>query len=255
MTRVNAPQQSAIQVLTGPELVQGFRACIRNAQLSMSAAGLLLREKSPAKALAIAQVGQEELGKSWNILTAFALPPDPDDWRHFWRLWRNHTQKAYGAYFYEWLNPVSIRVITPDGKMLDGRPLREQITAEKEVGLYVDFDAATRRFVEPSEAIEGTEVSSRIVTLASLTATAVDVHDTLIEDDPEFRFTAFAELPARISSVFTPQEQVPALYEEFASRSDRYRLLIAQLREGFERSKAHFEELQRKRAERKHAAD
>jgi AbiV family abortive infection protein len=209
----------------------------------MRSATFCLKE-APSKALALGQLGQEEIGKSFHLLAAFQLPKSPADWRQFWSDWRNHNRKAAAAYFYEWLNPARIEVVRPDGVRLDGMPLREPIATEKEVGFYVDYHAAEGRFQGPSERASGWESFSRITTLLTLAYTAVGVHDTLIDGEPEFRFPEFSEIPARILSEFTPQEDIPQIYEAFARRSPRHRALIDDLTVHFKQSLQRLEELQ-----------
>src|SRR5690349_11419834 len=97
--------QVASNVVQPPELARGFKLCIQNAQELMNSARLCL-PTAPSKALALAQLGQEELGKSFLILGALSLPTDQVDWPQFWKDWRNHNRKAAAAFFYEWLNPV-----------------------------------------------------------------------------------------------------------------------------------------------------
>jgi AbiV family abortive infection protein len=212
-------------------------------------AAQLLLDGLPAQALAIGQIGQEELGKSWQLLTAFRLEPASPLWRGFWSDWRSHRRKAYAAFFYEWLNPFRVQAVASDGQPVGGWSQRESITSEKEVGLYVDFDDKTRTFLKPSDSVERLEAVSRLLSLVSLTMTAGAVHDTLVERDPEFAFTHFAAIPARISAAFTLQETVPALYDDLASRSEQHADLIVRLRSRFERNALHLEELARQRAE------
>ena len=68
-------------------LAEGYALAIDNALRFFDAACELLR-KFPDKALALAQLGQEELGKSLTLLAAFALPQDPVAWAWFWEGWR-----------------------------------------------------------------------------------------------------------------------------------------------------------------------
>ena len=78
-------------------------------------------------------------------------------------------------------------------------------------------------------------------------STAVTVHDVLVQEDPAFRFPAFAELPAKLVRDFVPQDRVPALYDAFAAQSERHRALVDALRTGFARSLEYFQQLQARR--------
>lgn len=233
----------APSIVQAPELVRGFRLCIQNAQELMNAARVC-HSKAPSKTLALAQLGQEELGKSFLILAALSRSTDHVDWPQFWKDWRNHNRKAAAAFFYEWLHPVQIVVPTADGRLLTGMPLRDSLAEEKEVGLYVDYEATTHQFVSPASAVSAAEAFSRLSTLLSLTYTAVAVHDVLVAQDPEFRFSTFAEVPARILASFVPQEEIPAILDEMAGRSPSHADMIAELRAAFAGNLAHLQEIQ-----------
>lgn len=234
--------RAAPDVVQAAELGRGFRLCIQNAHELMTVAMRCL-PTAPSKALALAQLGQEELGKSFLLLGALSLPSDQVNWAQFWKDWRNHNRKAAAAFFYEWLHPVQIVVPTPDGKLLTGMPLRGSLAEEKEVGLYVDYETTQHHFVSPASAVTASEAFSRLSTLLSLSYTAVSVHDVLIARDPEFRFRAFAEIPARILKSFVPQDEVPALLDEMAGRSPGHTEMIAELRAAFAASLAHLHDV------------
>jgi hypothetical protein len=42
-------------------------------------------------ALGIAELGQEEVGKTVSFLAAFSLQNDPGAWEWFWAAWKNET--------------------------------------------------------------------------------------------------------------------------------------------------------------------
>lgn len=242
-------------VVDHERLAVGYRLCIRNANEFMRAAGLV-RESAPAKALALAELGQEEIGKSFHVLAAFSLPAQPHAWKPFWHDWRNHRRKAHAAYFYETLNPVRISIPNPPGTPLDGLPLRDPITREKEEGLYVEYDRQSGHFVSPAESVKPIEAMSRLYALIALAMTAVQVHDALVEHEPEFRLPAFAEIPSRIMARFTSSREIPALYDEFSDRSAQHAALIARLRSGFAKGLEHLTTIQRKNEQsRAHASE
>jgi AbiV family abortive infection protein len=196
-------------------------------------ASSMLVNAHSAVALGLAQIGQEEIGKSLSLLAAIGLKPVPDAWNWFWQGWRDHGMKAHRAYLYELLDPLRIEIQAPDGRILDGGPLRDRIAMEKEAAFYVDFDGMTKEFIAPEDAVKHFEAYSRIATLGYLARTASIVHDTLIAKDLEYRTTAFSEIAFRICTENIYQQDMTAILEEFAKRSPKRHELIEDLRRGF----------------------
>jgi hypothetical protein len=64
-------------------LAEGYSLSVDNG-LRLLASALELNETFLDKALALAQVGQEEIGKSLTVLAAFALRDDSPAWEGFW---------------------------------------------------------------------------------------------------------------------------------------------------------------------------
>ena len=95
-------------------LAEGYNLAVENG-LRLFASALDLNETFPDKALALAQVGQEEIGKSLTILAAFALRKDSPAWEGFWYGWHSHNLKAHRAFLYELLNPLRIELTFADG--------------------------------------------------------------------------------------------------------------------------------------------
>lgn len=192
---------------------------------------------SPGSGLALAQIGQEELGKSLSLLAAVDLKPRPEGWDWFWRGWRNHKLKAHRAYLYELLDPQRIEMKAPDGRVLDGGPLRDSITAEKESGLYVDFDETKGEFTSPIESVQAYEAHSRLATLGYLGVTASVLHDVLSAKDSLDRATAFSEIAFRICTESLYQQDMPSILDQFAARSAKRRELVDDLRQGFSQNR------------------
>jgi AbiV family abortive infection protein len=209
-------------------LREGYAATLNNAMRFIGAAQELLKDY-PDKALALAQIGQEELGKSLTILSAFALPPDEVAWKWFWTDWNNHRRKAHRAYLYELISPTRLEMDTPSGRVYDGRSLRPKISQEKEFGFYVDFDMDLGCFVSPEGQVPSDEAWNRWMALTYLCITADGVRRTLLHNDEQFRLKAFGEVAYRICSEPIMQQDMPALVESFRHCSARHESLIGDL--------------------------
>ena len=216
-------------VLSGAQLRQGFEASIENATRLAGAAAVLL-EEFPDKALALAQLAQEELGKSLSLLAAAALPDSPDAWTWLWAGWRDHQLKAHRAFLYEIIHPQRIELRHPvTGDRYAGEPLFDRMSTEKEVGFYVDFDAHLGSFVSPKALVETFDAAARISTVTYLATTADAVRRALMHDDMLFRFEAFGELAFEICSQERYQQDWPGMRAAFRARSPRHRALIDDL--------------------------
>ena len=183
----------------------------------------------PDKSLALAQLGQEEVGKSLSMLSAFALRPDEDAWAWFWRDWNNHQVKAHRAFLYEIISPVRLEISLADGSRYAGEPLRPRLSQEKESGFYVDFDQEQKRFLKPETQVSFLEAASRLSTLSYLTATADGVRRALLNDQEEFRLSQFGQLAFRICTERIHQQDMPGMLEEFRKLSVQHEELVKDL--------------------------
>lgn len=210
-------------------LVEGYNLSVDNG-LRLFASALDLIETFPDKVLALAQVGQEEVGKSLSILAAFVLRDDSPAWEGFWEGWQSHNLKAHRAFLYELLNPVRIELNLPDGTHFAGQPLRPSMPREKEAGLYVDFDEKSGSFVAPASSVTRLEALARTSTLCYLGATADATRRALMNADSIFRLSTFGEIALRICSEPLYQQDMPEILKEFEDRSVRHRALMDDFR-------------------------
>jgi AbiV family abortive infection protein len=213
-------------------LAQGYGMAVDNG-LRLLQAAMDLTESFPDKSLAVAQVGQEEVGKSSSLLAAFALPQDSISWAWFWSGWRSHNLKAHRAFLYELLNPTRIELIARDKSRYSGQPLRATIPREKESGLYVEFDETTAAFVAPSLGVTLVEAVSRCSTLLYLGLTSDAVRRALMDSNSSFRLAAFGEIAFRICSENIYQQDVPNILMNFEKRSAEHKRMIEDLNEAF----------------------
>jgi AbiV family abortive infection protein len=213
-------------VLTLAQLQRGYELSIDNALRLLDAASKLA-EDFPDKALGLAQIGQEEVGKSLSLLAAGALPPDPGAWDWLWSGWRDHELKAHRAYLYEIICPLRIEAAHPEqGEYYAGGPLLDRLPAEKEVSFYVDFDKALGSFVSPEELVDRFAAFARTSTATYLIGTADAVRRALIYDDADYRFREFSQVAFMICSQEVYQQDWPGIRDRFSTQSPWHKAII-----------------------------
>jgi AbiV family abortive infection protein len=214
--------------------MDGYGKAVSNG-LRLLEASIDLTAEFPDVALGLAEVGQEEIGKSLSVLAAFSLPRD--QWSWFWSAWKNHQLKAHRAFLYELISPIRLQIRTADGVKGLGPPLRQKITHEKEFSFYVNFDPKSGRFVSPADAIAAEETHNRLATLLYLAVSAWHVKGALDEENPPFRYKAFSEIALRICSERIYQQNMPEIFAEFESRSASHERLMRAVRARLEEGK------------------
>jgi AbiV family abortive infection protein len=187
----------------------------------------------------LAQIGQEELGKSVLLLCGVAFD-SKEQWREFWRRWKNHDAKAHMAFWYEWLDPLRFSVSDPEGRSFDGAPVRKLFSDEKEAGLYVDFDDEMEAFVLPAWRVPAVEAYGRIGALGTLALTAAGIHDVLHARDTEFRTTVLSQHLLRLWNGFVPQDEMLAALRAFADQSELHASFLSDLRSQFAKNRSTF---------------
>lgn len=222
-------RRRALKVLTSDQLSDGYAKAIETSLRLLSAA-LTLAGKFPEIALGLAEIGQEELGKSLSLLAAFQLPSVPHAWAWFWCTWSDHQLKGHRAFLYELLNPTRLEMEGPGGTRIAGPPSRASIKHEKEAAFYVNFDSISGHFRSPQEAVVGTETYNRVLTLLYLAVTASHIEKALRAEEELFRLHAFSEIAFRICSESLYQQDMPAILLEFEQRSDSHKSLVRTLR-------------------------
>jgi AbiV family abortive infection protein len=224
-------QQRTPTVLTIEQLSEGYEKAISTA-FRLLQASMELTQGFPEIALGLAEIGQEELGKSLSFLAAFHLSQEPEDWRWFWSGWTDHQLKAHRAFLYELIHPRRIEIHGSGGKVrAAGLPSRAKIQHEKESAFYVNFDAGSGRFIAPQDAVAFLENQNRVITLLYLAVTALHIENALRSENEAFRLHAFAEVAFRICSEELYQQDIPAILVEFGGRSSHHASLITALRE------------------------
>jgi AbiV family abortive infection protein len=236
------PKQIAIS-LTFEQLSDAYTKSIDNA-MRLHSAGVCLLKKHPEICLGLFELGQEELGKSYSCLAAMGVKEDAKEfWKSFWEEWKNHEIKAHRAFYYELLNPTRLEAISANGKRLSGLPIRGRIHKEKESSFYVNYDNVEKKFVGPWEGVSREEVINRGVALTGLISTALDVSEAFEEGDKKRNYRTFGIIPFQTLMQIVYQQDMPGIYQKFASISPFHKSIIAKLEKVFEKGKGTLRDL------------
>jgi AbiV family abortive infection protein len=218
-----------MQALTYEQLVDGHEKSIVTGYWLLMAAMSLIAY-FPEASLGIAELGQEEIGKSLSFLAVFNFTGNKHSWKWFWSAWKDHQLKAHRAYLYELVYPFRIDTLNRDGTKRPIPSIRPKIMQEKEYSFYVNYDASSGRFQSPESAVDITETANRVYTLFYLATTARSVRLALDDQDKPFGYLAFSEIALRICSENLFQEDMPSVFQEFERRSETHGKLISSLR-------------------------
>lgn len=219
--------KSTLPILTFRSAYDGYVCAIDTAERLYIAGHTLIRT-TPDIALGLFELGQEEIGKSFSFLAAFGYDDHPSRWTRFWKDYRSHAIKVYRAFFYEWISPLRI-TSTGKGGLLEGQALRGSIQEEKEVSLYSNYESRTAGFVRPIDTIKELEPWNRGFTLLYLTITARLTKDALDVGDRETNYRLFSEIPYRILTDFTLQQDMATVFSQFAQKSELHKSIIGRI--------------------------
>jgi AbiV family abortive infection protein len=204
-------------------LRKGYEKSVSNG-FSLVMSAMTLIPDFPQVALGLSQLAQEEIGKSLSILAAFQLRDG--DWKWFWSAWLDHTKKSHRAFLYELISPHRIEMRSQAGERLAGFSKRAAMPQEKEAAFYVNYDKTQQAFLLPDENVSNDEMLNRTMTASYLAQKAFFIHSALEMSDAEFRYDAFSEIALRVCTEDLYQQDMPAILEEFRSRSERHAALI-----------------------------
>jgi AbiV family abortive infection protein len=221
-----------MKVLPFQTLLDGHEKTIVNAHRLLESAMTLVDER-PEVSLGLAELGQEEIGKSLSIMAAFALPEEEAPWDWFWSAWKDHNLKAHRAYLYELISPLRVEILNQDGSPQMLPSSLGKLPSEKEHSFYVNFDQQTQRFTLPEDELQFSDIANRVFTLYYLGSTARAVRLALDDLDVEFAYRSFSEIALLICSSNVLQEHMPSIFADFANRSSKHKEIISHLRERF----------------------
>jgi AbiV family abortive infection protein len=132
--------------LTSAQALEGARACVRNAEELLDECELLIKHGRCARAVALALVAFEEMGKLLWLLGSPIYGSDTAEWTNFWKRFRSHKAKIF---LQDYVFPVpSVRpdydAASPNNMLA---PWAEYASL-REAALYADFEED--EFIAPS---------------------------------------------------------------------------------------------------------
>ena len=163
--------------LDSRELLHLFNASLNNSKNLFDAAKFLAYNynKPNYPSLGLAEIGLEELGKTYSCLAYYSKAKEIDDWQLFWRDWKSHNTKAHRAYLFEFFCPLRIEV---DDHLFQSIPTpRGRFSKEKEAAFYVDIDKQNRKIHIPVDEIKDKECLFIILKIIGLLNSAYYVRD------------------------------------------------------------------------------
>lgn len=138
------------QALTLEELEIGRQKALANATELISDAEVLIANGRWARALFLAQIAGEEIGKHIIILNAAVeLLENAIDWKSFWRIYRQHSAKQKTVMFADIM--FSLRGDVQE-ELKAFPAAAADLESGKMLSLYSDF--LEGRFVSPSDCID-----------------------------------------------------------------------------------------------------
>lgn len=129
-----------IQTLTVSELAEGRDAAFNNARELVAEAELLLKSGRHARALFLAQIAGEEVGKG--LLLAgytFSLLRGSLDWKRFWKSFRSHAHKLEAVMMTESLLVPTLRDDERQSELDTLKERASHLEQGKMAALYVDY--------------------------------------------------------------------------------------------------------------------
>lgn len=211
------------------ELLTLFNCSIDNAFKMYKSAEKILFENEDNKypSLGLAELALEELGKSYNCLAYYSKSETLDDWKEFWKEWKNHDLKAHRGFFYEFFCLLRLE-LEYDNKdeALEFPSAKGKFSKEKEASFYVDIDKGNRKIHIPENEISNEECIRRVTSLAGLFNAAFYIKDWLAENNDENFRNAISDYAFRtITTEMYQQDAINILQEMKVENSEYNRAL------------------------------
>lgn len=218
------------------ELLELFSNSVDNAFSLYNAAKKILDELETQKypSLGIAELALEELGKSYSCLAFYSISEKIDDWKDFWKEWRNHDLKAHRAYFYEFFCLLRLELEYEDQALALPFPSAQgKFSKEKEASFYVDIDKGNRKIHKPENEISDLECIRRVTSLLGLFNAAFYIKDWMTENTNEDFRNAISDYAYQTISTEICQQDVNKVLQHMKNGNEQYDLGLDKISELF----------------------
>jgi AbiV family abortive infection protein len=207
------------------ELLDLFSSSLDNAFSMYNAAKKILddlgNEKYPS--LGLAELALEELGKSYSCLAFYSHSENLNDWKEFWKEWRNHDLKAHRAFFYEFFCLIRVELKYDDKpQALPFPSSQEKFSKEKEMSFYVDINKENRNIHKPEKEISDLECIRRVTSLLGLFNAAFYVRDWMLENNNEDFRNAISDYAFQTISTEIYQQDVNNVLQQMKKGNEQY---------------------------------
>jgi AbiV family abortive infection protein len=207
------------------ELLELFNSSVDNAffMYKCSKKILLELEKNKYPSLGLAELALEELGKSFTCLAYYSKAQSLDDWKDFWKDWKNHDLKAHRAFFYEFFSLLRLEMeYENEDDALEFPSVKGNFSKEKEASFYVDIDKGNRKIHKPENEISDEECIRRVTSLLGLFNAAFFIQDWFKENSNEDFRNAISDYAFRTISTEMYQQDVLNVLKEMENENAEY---------------------------------
>lgn len=213
------------------ELLTLFNCSIDNAFYLYKCANKILLELEENKypSLGLAELALEELGKSYSCLAYYSKSGSLDNWKGFWKEWKNHDLKAHRGFFYEFfcLLRLELEYDNKDDE-LAFPSAKGKFSKEKEASFYVDIDKGNRKIHIPEK-----ECIRRVTSLAGLFNAAFYIKDWLAENSDENFRNAISDYAFKTISTEMYQQDVNNILQEMKTENSEYNRALGKIESFF----------------------
>lgn len=214
--------------LTKAEILALYNATIDNSHELLKAAhhNIFKYEGKKFIGLGIAELALEELGKSFTLLAYYSKAHTINNWKPFWKDWRNHDTKAARGFFYEFFCTIRMEIKNPNETILNELIPRGRFSMEKELAFYVDIDKNSRVIHVPEQHVSDEEAINRVISLYGLLSPALFIKDWLNSTEPDSFKEAISDYAYVTLTEDVYQQDVPSILSALRnSDTDRDRAL------------------------------
>lgn len=214
--------------LTLEQLAAGIQVCLRNIRELKADADLLFQAGRWARCMSVLIIAMEEMGKI-SILCSMARIPGNNQqlWADAWASFRSHEDKSTWSFVSSFSQELSAHPELLTKAAIAQRAFAPLCERLRQFGLYTDFHASDKRWLEPAEVTEAdVQGWKRRFDAAFATCSGLDTSGLYSTRALELQRKVYAEINAKRprrkdaswDDLGTALEASPDLANEFFSR-------------------------------------